>query len=94
MSRFVISAAARADLRDIHRNIAADNPGAAAHQQMLISKFKSLASHPLIGQPRNDLRPGLRIFPARRYVICCQRINDGIRVVRVIHSARDLGALF
>ena len=95
MSRFVISPAARTDLRDIYRYIATDNSGAAAsHQQMLIDRFKSLAAHPLIGRARDDLVSGLRIFPARKYVICYERTRDGIRILCVIHSARDLDALF
>ena len=38
--------------------------------------------------------PDVRSFPFGRYVIFYEPIEDGIDVVRVLHSARDIDAVF
>lgn len=40
------------------------------------------------------LAPDVRSFPFGRYVIFYLPIDDGIDVVRVLHSARDIDAVF
>nr|WP_245754608.1 type II toxin-antitoxin system RelE/ParE family toxin [Candidatus Accumulibacter aalborgensis] len=40
------------------------------------------------------METGLRSFPAGRYIIFYQQISEGIEIVRVLHSARDLNAIF
>ena len=55
---------------------------------------------PLSGQefqPPNPLFPGLRFFYLRRYRsygVFYQPTDDGIRVVRVLHTSRDSAAIF
>jgi toxin ParE1/3/4 len=61
---------ANQDLFAIWRYIAADNPDAASAQLMEIDrKFTLLSFFPQIGQKRDDLRKGLRIFPCGAYLI-------------------------
>jgi toxin ParE1/3/4 len=48
----------------------------------------------MIGVKRNELMPSLRSFVVDRYVIFYLPIPKGIEVVRVLHGARDLNALF
>jgi toxin ParE1/3/4 len=43
-----------------------------------------------MGRARPELAPDLRSFPFRRYFIVYLHLPDGIDVVRVLHSARDV----
>lgn len=99
MSRYRLARQAEADLDEIVDYISVDNPDAALRVlDALQATFRSLASHPGIGQKRDDLRPGLRVFPggspAHRYVVCYYSINDGIEIATVIHGSRDWRGLF
>ena len=47
-----------------------------------------------MGRARDELAADLRSFPFARYVIFYEPIEDGIDVVRVLHSARDIDAAF
>jgi toxin ParE1/3/4 len=53
-----------------------------------------LAEQPLLGQLRDDLRPNLRAFSARRYVILYYPREFGIEVVTILHGARDIEGMF
>ena len=43
---------------------------------------------------RRPLAAGLRSFPFGRYVIFYMPVQDGIDVVRMLHSARDVDSAF
>ncbi len=47
-----------------------------------------------MGRARDELSPGVRSMPFGRYVIFYEPLDDGIDVVRVLHSARDVDAQF
>jgi toxin ParE1/3/4 len=50
---------------------------------------------PAVDGPRQERsRANVRSFPFGRYVIFYEPIEDGIDVVRVLHSARDIDAVF
>jgi toxin ParE1/3/4 len=49
-------------------------------------RFQFLLERPLLGVPRDDLYPGLRSFPQSVHVIYYLTLDDGIRVVRVMHQ--------
>lgn len=59
-----------------------------------------LAANPQIGQsfvPENEPIPPLRIWPIdgfRNHLIFFRPTDDGVEIVRVLHGARDLDALF
>jgi toxin ParE1/3/4 len=81
------------DLFDIWDFIAADNATAAdVWIDKLDAQLLLLASHPLMGRSREELANGIRSFPFGRYVIFYLPETNGITVVRVIHSARDIDA--
>ncbi len=48
----------------------------------------------LIGRARKEPAADLRSFPFGRYVIFYTPVRDGIDVVRVLRSARDIDAAF
>jgi toxin ParE1/3/4 len=60
----------------------------------LYERFLLLAGQPLLGQARSELALNLRSLPVGNYVIFYRPIDDGIEVVRVLHGARDIDAMF
>jgi len=95
MAGATFAPAAEADLEAIHDHIAADNPAAAAE---LVARLEDLAARlaetPGMGRARPDLLPDLRSFPLGSYLLFYRPGAGGIEVVRVLHGARDLPALF
>ncbi|MBN2294685.1 MAG: type II toxin-antitoxin system RelE/ParE family toxin [Pirellulales bacterium] len=95
MKRWRMDADASADLLNIYTHVADDNPG-AAHRliELFHEKFLLLTNHSLLGETRSELVPNLRSFSFKNYVIFYLPGNDGIRIVRIIHSAQDVDAIF
>jgi toxin ParE1/3/4 len=86
---------AEADIFEIWDYIADDSMEAADRWvDQLDEKFQLIATQPMMGRAREELVPGLRSFPFRRYVIFYMPTGAGIDVVRVLHGARDIDAAF
>jgi toxin ParE1/3/4 len=95
MSRFVLLRAAEDDLLEIWIYIADDNQQSATRVLQLINdKFKFLADNPTLGPARPDIAPDVRYFVVGSYLILYREIPAGIEVVRVLHGARNLTAIF
>ena len=61
----------------------------------ITSRFFLLASYPYMGRTRDeDLRPGLRSFPAGEYVIIYRIEDEDVVILRVVRGSRNLEALF
>ncbi len=74
--------------------IARDNPAAAARWLDKIEGTLSLlASYPLMGEPVDHIRPGLRRLCQGSYLLFYEPLQDGIGLVRVLHAARDVADL-
>ena len=85
----------RTDLIEIWDNIADDSEARAdKFIDELDKKFQVLAKKPNLGRLRDELAKDLRSVPFGRYIIFFLPLADGIELVRVIHGARDLDALF
>jgi toxin ParE1/3/4 len=79
------------DLASIWRFIAADNPNAAnAVLNRIGDVFTLLTENPLAGRDRAQLRPGLRSFVVGSYVVFYFARADGIEIVRVINSRKNI----
>ncbi|NBS65744.1 MAG: type II toxin-antitoxin system RelE/ParE family toxin [Betaproteobacteria bacterium] len=95
MARVIRRPLAAADILDIWDYIAEDSLDQADRWiDKLDEKFKLISAQPLLGRARDELSTDLRSFPFGRYVIFYTPVDDGIDVVRVLHSARDADALF
>jgi toxin ParE1/3/4 len=95
MGRVTRRPLAAADILDIWDHIAEDSIEQADRWvDKLDEKFELIATQPLMGRAREELSPKLRSFPFGRYVFFYEPIKDGIDVVRVLHSARDIDAVF
>ncbi len=95
MPRITRRPLAAADILDIWDHIAEDSIEQADRWvDKLDEKFGLIATQPLMGRARDEIAGDLRSFPFGRYVIFYAGIEDGIDVVRVVHSARDIDAVF
>lgn len=95
MSQVTRRRLAEADILEIWDYIADDNPAAADRWvDQLDRQFRMLATQPKMGRARNELAPGVRSFPFGRYVVFYVLLDVGIDVVRVLHGARDVDAVF
>lgn len=95
MPRVLRRPQATADIFDIWDYIAEDSLDQAdAWIDRLDDTLRLLSSQPLMGRARAELAEGLRSRPFERYVIFYLPQSDGIDVVRVLHSARDIEAIF
>ena len=98
MSRVVLSAAARSDRREI-TSYTVERFG-SAQARRLRDRFEStldtLAESPLIGQTNEELDPPGRSFRyfvmMKTFIIVYQPTDEGIRVVRLLHGARNLAS--
>ena len=61
----------------------------------ITSRFFLLASYPYMGRTRDeDLRPGLRSFPAGEYLIIYRIEDEDVVILRVVRGSRNIEALF
>jgi toxin ParE1/3/4 len=94
MARLTITESARSDLRGNPRLHRQGQPAAARRVvERLRAQARKLAQTPGMGRRREDLRPELFSFPVGRHILF-YRPQTGGMLVRVIHGARDLPALF
>lgn len=90
--KVTFSPAAAEDLLGIAEFIARDNPvRALTFVDELESKCDALGRAPGIGTVRPELGHGVRMLPHGRYLIFYREVNKGLRIERIMHSARDIG---
>jgi toxin ParE1/3/4 len=94
MSQVVRTFPARDDLLQIWLYIAQDSIAAADRMiDRIEQELSLLAKQPFMGQTAAHYRQGLRQFTVGKYVLFYEPIDDGIRLVRVLHGARKLDEL-
>ncbi len=90
MPTVVIRPAADVDLLLIWDFIARDNPSAADNYlRWLADRFDLLATQPLMGKAREELKPKLRSFVVGRHIIFYMPFEEGIAVERVLAGPQD-----
>jgi len=90
------SSLAVSDLTEIRDYIAESNVTAA---EKLLDAIEEaccrFADYPHIGRSRDDLLPGIRVFPVEKnYAVFYRILEDEVEIVRVVHAARDFNRLF
>ena len=89
-----LSPRAAVDIDEIGRHISLDSAyDAVRFIDRMTKKFVSPGRNPMIGRARPELRPELRSFPFGRYLILYKEVPNGVEIVRVAHSARNLDDL-
>ena len=91
MARVFRTRQSREDYLTIWLYIAKDNVEAA---DKLVEKFDQtislIAGSPRIGRDRSDLAPDLRSVPVGEYIIFFRPRSDGVQLIRVLHSKRNI----
>ncbi len=95
LSHVIKTKRAESDLEDIWHYIAQDSVLAADKVlDDIETQCRLIATQPRMGRARPELtHPDLRSFPVGRYLIFYTTLPDGIEIVRVLHSARELDIL-
>jgi len=95
MPGFVLSADADTDIDDIWDFIAQNDPEQAARFLLkLLDLFVLIASNPLMGTEKPQIHADMRQFPYGSYSIFYRPDQNGVEIMRVLHSARDIPQLF
>jgi len=93
--QLIISEQAIHDLEDIWLYIANDAPQAAdKFLDAVLAQCQLFCASPEMGRVREELLPGIRSFPIKRYVIFYRVIPGSVEIVRILSGYRDLESLF
>ena len=86
---------ARADLDELWFYVASNSSADVADRLVdtLTTRFFLLAQYPRAGRQRDDLYPGIRIFPVGDYVVLYRIAGDDVLIDRVVRGSRDLDTL-
>lgn len=91
MKKLLLTPATRRDLAEIWSYIAEHNTDAADRVLAAIGLVvEMIASHPYVGRSRDELSSGLRSFPTGKYVVFYRNLPNAVRIIRVLHGARNL----
>jgi len=95
MAILITSAQAELDLLEIWLYISEDSP---VNADRFLDKINNTAQRLVefndMGVERPELADNLLSFPLDRYVIYYRKTDDGIELVRVLNSSRDINTCF
>ena len=97
MSEYRLTRQAKHDIDCIWDDIGDENDNPAAADKLVLrlhQAFDRLARSPGSGHRRDDLSPGLRVFPVGNYVVFYHPAPDGIDVAGIVHSRRNWTEMF
>ena len=95
MTHYIVADSANSDIDEILTNILpCDEQAAWGWYSELHNKFATLAHSPEIGRIRDDLLPDLYMFPYGNYLIFYDITSDGIVIVHITHSKRDVARTY
>jgi toxin ParE1/3/4 len=63
---------------------------ARRYRDELKTCFAELAANPTMGRRAEHLAPGLRRFEHQSHVVFYQQSDDGVLIVRILHSRMDV----
>ena len=95
MPSFVLTKAAKADLKDIGRYTQATwgRDQRTRYLTLLDTGFRALADNPVVGKDCNDIRPGYRKHQIEKHIAFYRQSGSSqIEIVRVLHERMDLEA--
>jgi toxin ParE1/3/4 len=90
-----LSKLAQQDLIEIWQRIASDNGAIVADRWIdrIESRCRQLSSFPSAGPFRPDIAPDARMLLIGHWLALYRIEMGGVRILRVIHAARDLGEI-
>jgi toxin ParE1/3/4 len=94
MAKVIYSPDARTDMQEIWDYIADDSQFQADRRiERFRSKLEHLAKWSALGRPRPEFARDCRSYPFGKYCFYFRPIEEGIEVLRVLHSARDINQI-
>jgi toxin ParE1/3/4 len=57
-------------------------------------RFLVIANSPDIGRAVTEMGPGIRVFPAGKYLIYYRRVRGVLHIQQILHGARDQAPTF
>ena len=94
MSQLKFAPAARRDVNLILDHIARNNRSAALRfVEKIKAKCRTISRFPEMVQRRDDLFPEVRSLPIGNYVIFYRMAGNAVKIIRVLHAARDCTSL-
>mgnify|MGYP006381680409 CR=1 FL=1 len=91
----ILSIEAEVDLLEITSFISSgDEAIARRFVYGLMESLDLLSEYPEMGRKRDDLKRGLRSINFNRYLVLYRIEDDVVKVVRIVHGARDIASLF
>lgn len=95
MANYQFSEDAVKDINEICDYLAKNNPRAASNLfDAIRQKSKLFANFPKMGKSYSQIRPNLRGFLVKDYIVFYYVYNQGIVIVRIISGHRNLDILF
>lgn len=83
------------DLKDIWLYIAIDSPDTAdKFIDEIYNRGIVLSENPDLGRKRDNLVPGVRSIPYKRYIIFYRKEQKAIEIVRILSAYRDIDSIF
>jgi len=84
-----LSLEAEADLDELWYHVASNSSVDIADRRTdsISTRFFLLGTHPRAGRRRDDLRPGVRMFPVREYVILYRVDRNDVLIQRVVRGS-------
>lgn len=94
--RIHISSTAYRDLDEIHDYWAERASLDVARDLIyaITARFGLFAESPNAGRKRDDVAPGIRSFPAQKYLIYYRKSRASIEILHIFHGARDQHGAF
>jgi toxin ParE1/3/4 len=97
MARIARTQQALVNLKEINRYVAeqSGHPEVARRQiERIDTKCQQYARSPELGELRDDLGENIRAWRVGNYTVLYKPIRDGILVLMIVHTARDLPTVF
>jgi toxin ParE1/3/4 len=95
VKRLAFAPTARDDLLAIGLYISEDDPvRAESFVAELEAKALQIVEWPRSFPSLDDISPGLRAAAHGRYLLLFRELREEVRIVRVVHGARDLPRMF
>ena len=96
MAQILFTPLATEDLREIWVYLA-ENAGSESANKFLLAvkkKCETVSAFPEMGRVRHEYLVNLRSFPFGNYIIFYLPLENGIAVLRIVHSSRDIQQVF
>ena len=92
ITRYVLSDIAEFDIGDIYDYTLANHGAAQAATYLtgLDTAFEQLIDNPMSGKERPEIRAELRSIIYNHHTVFYRIMDTHIRIVRVLHSSRDM----